>query len=494
MTRLLLLAALVAGFPAQVAAQAPAAPTARPLSLGDALRLGEGASEAVGIARAGVQRARGQVVQTRSGYLPQLTGSATYTRTLRSQFSALNSGGGPDTATAPAPSSCNAFRPDPSLPVGERLDSLESSVTCLSTVNPFASFRNLPFGRAHEYNFGLSFSQTLFDRPLMGRIRAAAAGRTRAEIGLDAQRAQLTLDVASAYFDAVLTDRLLAIAESTLVQADRTLHEVELGRQVGNQPEFDLLRARVSRENEVPVVIRRRTDRDQAMIRLKQLLDLPLEEELALTTGLDGGEIPELNAVLPPKPDTLPDDRAPVRQAAQDLRAAEASHMAAGAERLPSLQLTSTFAQIGYPNTAFDLGNTNFISDWTVALRMQVPLFTGGRLRGDRMVAGANLEESRLRLKQTREQAAQDSRNQLAQLEAAQASWDASVGVVDQATRAYQIAEVRYREGISTQTELADSRLLLQQAEANQAQAARDLQLARVRVALLRDLPIGAGR
>jgi hypothetical protein len=38
---------------------------------------------------------------------------------------------------------------------------------------------------------------------------------------------------------------------------------------------------------------------------------------------------------------------------------------------------------------------------------------------------------------------------------------------------------------------LSDSRLALQSAQANRAQAARDLQLARVRVALLPDLPIG---
>ena len=64
---------------------------------------------------------------------------------------------------------------------------------------------------------------------------------------------------------------------------------------------------------------------------------------------------------------------------------------------------------------------------------------------------------------------------------------------MSQAARAYDIADVRYRAGVSTQLELSDSRLLLQQAEANRAQAARDLQVARARVALLADLPLGGG-
>ena len=49
---------------------------------------------------------------------------------------------------------------------------------------------------------------------------------------------------------------------------------------------------------------------------------------------------------------------------------------------------------------------------------------------------------------------------------AASAAWEATAGTVQQASRAYDIAEVRYGAGVSTQLELSDSRLLLQQAEA----------------------------
>ena len=55
----------------------------------------------------------------------------------------------------------------------------------------------------------------------------------------------------------------------------------------------------------------------------------------------------------------------------------------------------------------------------------------------------------------------------------------------------YAFAEVRYNEGISTQLELSESRLLLEQAAANRASAARNLKVAQVRLALIRDLPLG---
>jgi outer membrane protein TolC len=460
----------------------------RPLSLGEAMALAENASEAVGIARAQVDRARGQQIQARSGYFPQLTGSATYTRTIRSQFSALQS----DEVDSTSTTSCRAFRPDPGLPIGERVDSLESALECLSSANPFAAFRNLPFGREHQYNFGLSLSQTIFDRRLQGQTKTASAGRRFAEIGLESRRAQLIVDVTSAYYAAVLSDRLLSIAEATLDQSERTLRDVRLAREVGNLAEFDLLRAQVTRDNQRPVVIQRRTDRDLAHLRLRQLLDLPLDTPLTLTTDLGDtatAPIPE-SAGVAAATDTSVEASAAVRQSEQLVRAAEGRRQVAAGQQLPSLKFSSAYARIGFPNSAFDLGNTELVSDWNVALRLEVPLFTGGRIRGDKMVANADLAEARLQLESTREQVSLETRDALAQLEAARAQYDASAGVVEQATRAYDIAEVRYREGISTQTELSDARLLLQQAQANRAVAARDLQVARVRVELIEDLPL----
>jgi outer membrane protein len=108
-------------------------------------------------------------------------------------------------------------------------------------------------------------------------------------------------------------------------------------------------------------------------------------------------------------------------------------------------------------------------------------------------VAEADLLESRARLRQTQDAARLDTRTALERLESARAQYQASAGTVEQAARAYQIAEVRYREGLSTQVELSDSRILLQQAQANRAVAARDLQIAQARVALLPYLPLQSG-
>jgi outer membrane protein TolC len=188
-------------------------------------------------------------------------------------------------------------------------------------------------------------------------------------------------------------------------------------------------------------------------------------------------------------PDTAPEHRAAVRQAGEAVRAQEGLNAASRAQRIPSVALTSQFSRIGYPSAGLPAWD-DFVTDWRVAIGVQVPIFTGGRIKGDRVQAEAGLTEAKLRRQQTAKAAQLDARNALAQLDGAVANWRASEGTAVQANRAYQIADIRFREGVSTQTELLDARIALQQAEVNRAQAARDLQVARVRVALLADLPL----
>ncbi len=495
-----LLVPVVALVPAIAGAQAvPTSPPTVPITataprtitLDEAVRIAELQSEAVRIARAGVDRAHGQQWQARSQLLPQINGSASYTRTLASQFSSVGGGPAVDTTKPPAPPTpCDQYLRDATATTDERLAGLEDASRCALGSNPFSSFGSLGFGAKNQYNLGLSFSQNLFAG---GRIVAqngvASAGRRSADIELTAQRAQLRLDVTQAYFDAALADRLVALAESSAVQTQNVLKQTQLARTVGNVSEFDLLRAQVSNANQQPIVIQRQSDREVAYLRLKQLLNFPLEAPLELTTVVD--DTAATNAALRSIgiPDTVATDRATVRQAAEAIDAQRGLLKVAKAQRWPSLSLTSQYGKVAFPLSNFP-GSGDFRTNWTIGLASQIPLFTGGRIKGDQMVAEANLHEAQARYDQLREFAALDTRVTINNLLQARAAWLASQGTAEQAARAYSIAEVRYKEGISTFVELSDSRILLEQAVAQRAVAARALQVARVKLALLPDLPL----
>ena len=488
-----LLAALLAlGGAAPALGQAAGEP--RPLTLEEALQLARPASEVVGLARSAVNRSHGEQLRARSELFPQLTGSASYSRLIKSQFSSLAT---TDTSASASPTHCNKFLGDPSLPIGARVDSLEKTLECVSSLNPFGDLGSLPFGRANTYNLGLSLSQTLFaGGRIRGQIQSANAGRQSAELGVTESEAQLTLDVVQAYFDAALGDQLSGIARTALEQADSTLRETELRRSLGTVPEFDLLRSRVTRDNQRAVAIQRASDRDLAYFRLRQLLDIPGNAPLRLTTVLDDSAMastPSLRALLGGEGDTASERRAPVRQAALAIQAQEGLLRVAKSQNLPAVALTSAYGRVAYPGSGLPSWS-QFLTNWSLAVGLTVPLFTGGRIAGDKLVARANLEDARLRYRQSSEFAQLDARSSLEELASAREMLRASEGTAAQAVRAYDIAEIRYREGISTHTELLEARLALEQARANRVQAARDALVARMRMALIARLPLaGAG-
>ncbi len=469
---------------AQVTAGAP-----RTLTLEDAFRLAEPASDDVRIAQNAVTRSKGQYYQARATVLPQLTATANYQHLIQNQFAAITQRFSPGNPNAP---------PDTLPP------------------NPLA----LLFGAQNQIVFGLQASQPLYIDgrfALAGRVAKANEDATR--FGLRTARAKLRYDIASAYFDALIAEKLVQIAESSLVQVRRTFQQTSLQRQVGTVAEFDLLRSRVAVDAQRPLVIQAAQNRDVTTLVLKQLLNLPLTVPITLATPIQDADmenaltVSKLSAEVRPSagsglsssdimvmPNLNPRDtntasRTAVQQAQAALEVQKGALRNAELSRVPVLNLSSNYARTAFQPNANPIPTTlaAFFPQWTVSLGFSIPVITSGRIKGDQMVARANVADAEARLSQGERAAALDVQLALRSLEQAQANWLASIGTEEQADKALRIADVRYVNGISTQLELSDIRNLLIQSQANRLTAARDLQLARLRMTLLRDLPLGLG-
>ncbi|MEO5579163.1 MAG: TolC family protein, partial [Gemmatimonadaceae bacterium] len=329
------------------------------LSLDEAVQRAESQSEAVQIARAGVQRTDGQRLQARSEWFPQIFGSGGYTRTLKSQYQGIGGNAPAPDTTGPQPPGppCDAYLQDASASVADRLAGLEQASRCGAGLDPLAAFSSLPFGQANQYQVGLTVSQNLFNG---GRVsaqnEAAAAGRRAAGIELTAQRAQIVLDVTQAYYDAALADRLVAITDASYTQTENVFRQVQLNKTVGNVSEFELLRAQVTRDNQRPQVILRRSDREVAYLRLKQLLNIPLNQSVTLSTQIEdstaapaGIRLAGITVSSYLTPDTASANRAGVRQAAEALDVQRELLRIARSQRLPSLSLSSQYGAVAYP-------------------------------------------------------------------------------------------------------------------------------------------------
>lgn len=476
------LAAAIAA-PASASAQQPAAPagqpkpaTSRVLTLDGAIDLAAGASEQVDIAAAAVTRAEGSVKLARSERFPQLFGSLSYDRTLESEFEGLfdappaeENGTGNGTGNGNGNGNGDGG-------TGDELD-----------------FSQLPFGQPNVYRVGLSFSQLLYSG---GRVtaqqRLAEFRRDSASLGLTASKAQTVLDVAQAFYDAALADRLVTIAEETYAQADRALKVTEEQRKAGRVAEFELLRARVARDSLQPQVVRARNARELAYLRLKQLIEVPLDEPLTLVADLEDPELPApprfASRVAEAEAKLAAAERVPVAQALNEVRVAEEAINIARAARRPEIAFRSDYGLVTYPED-FPTGE-NWRRNWTVGIGMSLPIFTGGRLAANELIARADAAAVRAQARLTAELAALDEETTRQDLQAARVEWQVSGATIEQAQQAYQIAELRYNEGLSTQLELSDARLQLAQALVTRAEAARNLQVGRIRYALLPQLPL----
>lgn len=432
------------------------AQTVTVLTLEEALRRAEAQSESIVIAGAGSARAQADLKRTNSQRYPQISFSGSYDRTLASEFSGVFGGGDQG---------------------GSDID-----------------FSDLPFGQANAYRFTLSGSQLLYTAGRVNKQRQQAdVGIRNAELTVAATRAVVQFEVTEAFYNVALSERLLGIAQSGYDQADAAYRQTRQSYDAGRLPEFEVLRAQVQRDNQRPVVIGARANRDRAMLRLRQLLELPADQPIELAVDLDAADLaapaPFAEALAAVQQNLDLASRTSLAQAELGVRLRQLGIEVVRSAKRPTVSFVSQYSATNYPSSVLpDFGRIR--NNWTLGALVTMPVFAGFRIPAEEAAAKADLTEAEARLKQAREFAALQRSTALQDMEAARAAWEATAGTITQASRAYEIAELRFREGLSTQLELSDSRLALQSAQANRAQAARDLQLARVRVALLPDLPI----
>jgi outer membrane protein TolC len=464
-------------------------------SIEDAIRRALETSESVATSEAAVQAAKGQGWSARSGFGPQVYGTLAYTHTFESEYD---------------------YFEEPPFVVEDGSDT--GATTGKKTPTETAAFDpTLFFGQEDAWRADLIATQPIVAPAAIAATRLANASLDVAKLDLESARASETLSAARAYFDAALADQLLAIGEATLAQVTTTLDHAKLAKDLGRQSEFELLRAQVEVENQRVVVAQLRRGREQAYLQLAMALDVPEGTSIELTSPLDAGAQPNIGDVARDLAGVRESSaRAAVTRAEKSVRMSKDNVFFVRAQAMPTLSASLDYQKVRYPDDPwiFDkpdpFGEGDHVgvdgapatpddmykelhawhTNFYVGATLTVPLFGFGRAFGENLSARAGVHQAEAGLELTEQAAAADSRDAQLALDTAQAQWDATAGTVEVAQRAYDIGTVRFDEGVSTQTELSDARILLEQALANRAQAARDLQLARIRLALLPALPL----
>jgi outer membrane protein TolC len=391
-------------------------------------------SEEMRLAQAQVLEAGGQVREAFSAALPQITGAVVYQR----QFASIFEGLGGDTALSPI-------------------------------------FANTPFGAANQWTIELKASQTLWSGGKVGAgLRAARAYRAASLAEAEESRAELVYRVKQAYLEALTAAQLIEVAEANYNLARQQLRQVRLYHEAGTRAEYDLLRARVDASNQEPAVVAARNAYDIALIELRRLVNLPADDPVELATPLIAAD-----GMIPVVADELlaPESRAALAAAEARVGVQEQIVRVARADRLPTLSLGTTYQQQAFPAEVSPF-NASFQDNWNAELRLSVPIFLGFRTAGVVQRARASLDRARAQRDQLAEQVVLDVARAKGEIARTQALLGARHETVRQAGRAHHLATVRYANGLTTQLEVSDARLLRQQAEVNEIQAMRDYLLA----------------
>lgn len=439
------------------------------LSLEQALAIAIESSEEIRLARSQVDLAGAQIANARAAALPSINGSAGYTRTLASPF---DTGGGGFTL----PDSLR-FEPDPDASVEERLRYLEQR-TPLAGLGALGSlFSDLPFGQENAYTFGVSGSQLLYAG---GRVSAAMNIAHNVEnvalYNLREEIADIELNVRSAYYQALYTRQLVEISNEALERAQRFLEEEQLRLKAGRASDLEVMRAEVELENLRPQLVQARNAAEVAILNLKRLANIPLDQPVILSTPL-APPPPEETADVRLAPEVVLAQRAALQTAEEQVDIRKQQVRIARASYMPTISFTTSYGKLIYPSTLFSF-NENWRTDWNFGFNVQIPIFDGLRRSAQVQEARVQLRQAELQQSQLKEAIQLQYEQALGEKQRALAQIGASQRTVEQAQRVYELTEMRYEKGLATQLDVFSAQLSLNQARTNLVRALTDYYVA----------------
>ena len=333
---------------------------------------------------------------------------------------------------------------------------------------------------AYDVNAGQLNLSVLWNLDFWGKYRrqteAARAQLLATEWGQRAAISSLVANVATAYFQLRALDSELDIAKRTLASRRQSLELTHVLVSHGSASDLDVSQS----EQLVYTASETIPDLERQIQQQENVLSILLgENPQSIPRGRPITEQPAPETVPAGLPSELLERRPDIRQAEENVVAANAQIGVAKAAFFPSFSLTGTG---GLESNALNRFLSQPSQTWFAALNVSQPLFEGGRLRSGLKLARAQWQESVLSYQQT----VQDSLEQVSNaLVAYQKDRDfrSQQELLTQATRrSDQLSDVLYKQGGASYLQVLTSETNYYSAELNLVQAQLNERLALVQV------------
>ena len=310
---------------------------------------------------------------------------------------------------------------------------------------------------------------------LWGKLRraneAARADLLSQEAGRAAVILTLVTSTASAYVNLCNLDMQLEIAKRTAQSRKESYDLFQLRFREGVISELELSQVKSEYEQALSI------------IPLLEKVIAQQENALSVLLGRNPGPMPRGkkmdDLILPAVPADLPSDlltkRPDIRQAEQNLIAANARIGVAKSLYYPSISLTGSFGVMSTDLSNLFTGPAR-IWNWTVPVN--VPIFTGGAIRGQVQSAEALQQQTLLRYQQTIQSAFREVEDALIDQQRSRQALEIQTRQVESLYKYKRIASLRFDNGYTSYIEVLDAERSLFNAELAQAQTKGALFLA----------------
>jgi outer membrane protein, multidrug efflux system len=326
-----------------------------------------------------------------------------------------------------------------------------------------------------KYNFLTLVGDAAFQLDLFGRLRRATEASRAELLATDAARQTVILtlvsDVANDYFTLRQLDLQLQITHETITTQTDSVKLTKLRLEHGVATKLDVLQAQQvldTADAQIPDLERQIAQEENAISILLGNYPDAVPRGLAL---VEEG----LPPVVPPGlPSSLLARRPDIREAEQNLIAANAEIGVAKAQFFPQIALTGSGGGSFGRSSAFPGTYPSQIGIWSYGAEVSQPIFTGGGLRGNLHFAESQHAQALIAYRQTIQRAFGDVSDTLIDYDKLHQVRLRQQDTVADLQETVRISTLRYQGGTTTYLEVLDSQRSLYRAELTLASARGD--------------------
>jgi outer membrane protein TolC len=291
-------------------------------------------------------------------------------------------------------------------------------------------------------------TQTLFDWKSINATRAASQSLKSAAYSFKDARDLVVLAVGYVYLQAIADEARIETAEAQVKTAQALYDQAADQINAGTSPDIDGLRTKVELQNRQQQLIQAKNNFAIQKLTVARVIGLAPGQEFEFTdkAPYQAMEATTVDEVLA----RAYASRSDYQAAMTDVRAAEFARKAAVSGYLPSLSFNADYGLGGsHPSTATSVAD--------IRGTLSIPIFQGGSVHADVLMADARLEQSRERLENLRAQIDSDVRAALLNLQSSADQVNVTRSNIDLAEETLVQSRDRFSAGVTDTVEVVQS-------------------------------------